>query len=239
VTEEVAKLVREIRLQASRIKSLVVDFRSVYSLQLMPIEASGTFHFLSPDMFRSEAIVNGREIITIRKGSMVHRYLPRKKEIWTYNLNDLPQTEPMNFAVADLRDPFFAVDELSLEYQGIQDASGTSTHAFTADIKNWAKQGVLDTRKGFSLQYRPKGVEYQLRLHIDVETGLLRRMTGTDKTGKLILQTDYVIESTNAELSESMCAVDESTAEYRSIEISDIFLSSMNPNAAEDPPSVN
>jgi hypothetical protein len=239
VTEEVADLVREIRSQAGKTRSLVVQFRSVYTLQLMPIEASGRIHFLSPDRVRSEATINGREVTTIRKGSLVYRYLPRKKEIWRYDLNDLPQTEPMNFAVADLRDPFFAVDEPTLKYEGIQDLSGSSTHSFTADVKNLSKQGLLDTRKGFSLQYKPRGVECQLRLHIDVETGLLRQMTGTDKTGKLILQTDYVIESTNAELSESIFAVDESTAEYRSIEISDILFSSMNPNAADDPPSLN
>ena len=239
MTEDVARLVREIRRLSGGITSLVVDFRSQVSLQLMPIQAYGRIHFLSPDKFRSETMVNGKKIITIRSGTSVHRYLPSKMEVWKYDLKDLPQTEPLNLAIADLRNPFILVDEANLEYSGILDESGAATHAFKAPLKNWEKHGLLDTRKGFILKYQPKGLEYRLCLLVDTKTGLLRKLTGTDKTDKQVLEADYTIESTNIPMDESMFALNESTAPYKTVRISEILISGLNPDAADAAPSMN
>jgi hypothetical protein len=239
MTEETAGMVRQIWKISNEITSLVADFHSVYNLQLLPIESSGKLKFLSTDRLRLEATINGKQIISIRKGSLVHRCLPQRNEIWKYDLNDLPQIEPINFGIADLRDPFFAVDELSLQYEGIQDIKGTSTYTFTANLRNWAKQGLLDTRKGFSLRYQPKGIELCLKLHIYRDSGLLRSIIGIDKTGKHMLQADYVIEAINVPLEDSLFAMNESYAQYKVLEISDILFSSLNPDAADAPPSIN
>ena len=110
---------------------------------------------------------------------------------------------------------------------------------FSADIRTLAQQGVLDTRKGFSIRYQPKTLPVRMQLSIASETGLLRRMIGNDTTGKPVLQVDYSVEGINVALDGSLFALEESSAAYKSIDITDVMLSAMNPDAADAPPSAN
>jgi outer membrane lipoprotein-sorting protein len=239
MTEEAARLVREIRNRAHAVNSFVADYRASLRLQLMPLEVTGKIYFLSPDMFRSETWIVDEKIVTVRKGREVQRYIPKRHEIWKYNLDDLPQTEPINFGIADLKDPFFVVDETGLEYKGKLEQGDASNHLFSGAVRNWARQGLLDTRKGFSIRYQQKELKVRIELHIDSITGLLRRMTGVDSAGEELFQVNYVIREANLPVDESLFVLDESTANYRVIDITDILLSSLNPNAAELPPSPN
>jgi hypothetical protein len=239
MTDETARIVRELRHQASLVRSFIAEYRSASSLLPFPLETMAKVFFLSPDRCRSEAFTNGRQIVTIRKGSIVHRCVPQKNEIWRYDVADLPQSEPINFAVADFMDPFFAADESTIQYEGIEKLADTSAHVFTSGTRNRSKQGLLDTRKGFSIPYQPKYPQFNLRLYVDVKTGMLRRIVGADLSGKQVLQADYLMQSINVPLSEALFAMDESTAEYKVIQLTDIMLASLHPDSAERPPSLN
>ncbi len=239
MTEDLARLVREIKQLTNTVTSFVVTFWSSSNLQLMPLKAEGRTYFLSPDRFRSEISIRDSEIVTVRKGNLVQRYIPKRKELWRYTLEDLPQTEPINFAVADLKDPFFAVDEATLEYEGELERGDVSVHVFFADSRNWAKQGMLDTRRGYSIRFKPQALQVRIMLYVDCASGLLRKISGSDKTGKQLFESNYSIESVNTLLDESLFTMDESTASYRVIDITDSLLSSMNPDAADAPPSQN
>ncbi len=217
----------------------MLEYTSASSLLLFPLETKAKVFFLSPDRCRSEAITNGKQIVTIRNGSVVRRCVPQKNEIWQYNLADLPQSEPINFAVADFMDPFFAADESTVEYEGLEELPDTSVHVFTGSARNWSKQGLLDTRKGFSIPYQPKYPQFNLKMYVDAKTGMLRRIAGVDKGGKQVLQADYLMQSVNVPLSEALFAMDESTAKYKIVQFTDIMLTSLNPDSAEAPPSIN
>lgn len=205
----------------------------------MPIEATGRITFMAPDNFRADAVINGATIITIRRGSSVRRHIPSRHEIWKYDLKDLPASLPINAGVADVNDPFTAADESSLRYEGRIDLEDGPAHAFSAVARNWARQGVLDTRKGFSITYEPPRFSVRLQLFADAETGLLRRLVGMDKTEKEILRVDYMFRSVNQPVSEALFATDESTAAYRVVDVTDTLLSSLNPDAADAEPSLN
>ena len=239
MTDETARIVRELRHQASRVTSFIAEYHASSSLLLFPLESTAKVFFLSPDRCRSEAISNGKQIITIRKGTSVHRCIPDKNEIWRYDLADLPQSEPINFAVADFMDPFFAIDEGTAQYEGIQELSGTSVQFFTGSTRNWSKQGFLDTRKGYSIPYQPKYPQFNLKLYVDAKTGILRRIAGIDRSGKQVLEADYLMQSVNVPLSETLFAMDESRAKYKVVQFTDIMLAVLNPDSAESPPSIN
>jgi outer membrane lipoprotein-sorting protein len=236
---EVERLVRELREKSKDVTSFVANYISFSRLQLLPIEVTGKLYFLAPDRCRSEALINGREIITIRNGDLVQRYLPNKKEIWKYTLSDLPHSEPINYGIADLRDTFFAVDEKNLEYRGTDVQLGILMHVFTGKVKNWIKKGMLDTRKGFSIPYQPKLPEYTIELMVNAETGLLQRIAGIEKSGKTVLQTEYILQSINAPLEGALFAMEEVAAEYKVVELSHILVSALNPDSADEPPSIN
>jgi hypothetical protein len=239
MTEETARVVREIRGRCRGVTSLVGRYESAFRLQLMPFEARGRFYFQSPDKYRSESVRNSSEIISVRNGSRVERRLPARKEVWKYDLKDFPQTLPLNYGIADHRDPFFSVDEGGLIYEGLGELENMPVQRFSADIRALAQQGVLDTRKGFSIRYQPKTLRVRMQLSIASETGLLRRMIGNDTTGKPVLQVDYIVEGINVALDGSLFALEETSAAYKSIDITDVMLSAMNPDAADAPPSAN
>jgi outer membrane lipoprotein-sorting protein len=239
MTDEEASLVRRIRERTRRVTSFVADYRASYNVHLSSLEVTGKLYFLGPDRYRSVTSTDDRKIITIRKGTVVQRYLPARNEIWRYDLADVPQTEPINFATADLRDPFSAIEEADLTHEGTFELESGTTYVFSANVKNSARQGMLDTRKGFSIRYQPKDLDTRVRLHVDYETGLLRRMIGTAKTGKEAFRADYSNLEVNVFLDESLFAIEESTADYRVIDITETLLSSMNPDAAETSPSRN
>jgi outer membrane lipoprotein-sorting protein len=239
MTEDEARLVHRIRERTHRVTSFVADYRASYNVNRASFEVTGKLYFLSPDMYRSVTSIEDKKIITIRRGTAVQRYIPTRNEIWKYELADLPQTEPINFAIADLRDPFYAIEEEDLTHEGTFQLESGTTYVFSANVKNWERQGMLDTRKGFSIRYQPKDLDVRMRLHVDYETGLLRRMTGTTKTGKEVFQADYSNLEVNAFLDESLFAIEESNADYRIIDLKETLLSSMNPDAAETSPSRN
>ena len=239
MTDDAAERVREIRARARLVTSFLAEYRASLKFQLVRIEVAGRVYFLGPDRFRSETRIADEEIITVRKGDAVQRYIPKRKEIWKYSFGDLPRTEPINFGIADLRDSFFAVDETELSYEGMADLEGVPTWVFSSRVKNWATQGLLDTRKGFSIRYMPKDPGVRLKLHVGSETGLLRRMTGTGKDGQELFQANYSVKETNLPLDESLFTMDESRADYKVIDIAETFLTSLNPDAADAPPSIN
>ena len=239
MTEEVAGLVRRLRERALTLTSFVAEYRALLQFQLVRLEVVGKIYFLSPDRVRAETRIADEQIVTIRKGRTVQRYIPKRNEIWKYSFDDLPQTEPINFGIADLRNPFFAIDENGLEYEGAAELGTATTHLFSAHGKNWARQGLMDTRKGFSIRYEPKTPRIRMKLHVDSETGLLRRMTGLDKKGEELFQADYFIRETNVSMDESLFAMDESMAGYRVVDIAETLLSSLNPDATDSPSSRN
>jgi outer membrane lipoprotein-sorting protein len=239
MTDETARIVRELRHKASKVTSFIADYQSISSLLLFPLETKAKVFFLSPDRCRSEAFTNGRQIITIRKGNIIQRCIPQKNEIWRYDLADLPQSEPINYSVADFSNPFFAADESTIQYEGLERLPGASAQVFFGNTRNWSKHGLLDTRKGFSIPYQQKHPQFKLRLYINENTGILRRIVGIDRNGKQVLRTDYLMQSVNVRLLETLFAFDESTAKYKVVHFSDIILASLNPDSAEAPPSIN
>ena len=54
-------------------------------------------------------------------------------------------------------------------------------------------------------------------------------MIGSDTTGKPVLHVDYIVEGINVALDGSLFALEESSAAYKSIDITDVMLSAMNP----------
>lgn len=239
MTEKLHRLVSEIRQRTQAVTSFVATYKSVYGMQLMPFEATGKIHFLSPDKARAETVIKNSEIISIRRGTKVQRYITKRKELWTYDLEEWPQTEPLNFGVADLRDPFFAIDETTIAYNGTVKLDKSSEHIFNAQMKNLGQSVSLDTRKGFNIKYQSKVPEISIQLKVDSETGLLRSMIGSEKGGKVIFQLDYYIEAINIPIDDSIFEIDESTTGYKTIDIREILMASMNPDAADAPPSIN
>ena len=85
MSEDIAKLVRQIEERSKQIRSFA-DYSSSYRSSLMPFEVSGRMHFLRPDRVRSESMVNGKAIISIRNGSIIRRYSPIGNQVWQYEL---------------------------------------------------------------------------------------------------------------------------------------------------------
>ncbi len=239
MTEDTARLVGEIRARCRKVTSLVGSYESTSRLQTMPLVARGRFYYLSPDRCRSETVINGSEVVSVRNGSRVERRLPARKEIWRYDLRDLPQSLPLNYPIADYRDPFFAVDEEDLTFEGNEDLDGGPVMRFSARLRNWATRGLLDTRKGFSIPYQPRGLQIRMTLYISSESGLLRRIVGSDPKGTVVLNADYRIAGMNVPLDESLFTLEGSAAVFRSIDITDSMVAALNPDMADAEPSVN
>ncbi len=239
MTEETAGLVREIRDRCRTVVSLVGTFEAAHHLHPMPLETRGRFSFRSPDKARSESITNRSEIITVRNGSRVERRLPGRKEVWKYDLKELPQALALSYPVADFWDPFSAADEESLSYTGQELLGDLLVRRFVASPRTGARAGTLDTRKGFSIPYRSGAAFVQMCLYVCAESGLLRRLIATGSGGREVARVDYFIEGINVPLDESLFALDQSSAAYRSIDITDTLLAALNPDSADGEPSVN
>lgn len=145
----------------------------------------------------------------------------------------------LNYGIADFRDPFLVVDGDGLAFEGQETLGDSPVQRFAGKPRNWAKEGVLDTRKGFSIPYRSPGLQTDIRLYVSLESGLLRRVTGNDLSGELVLKADYHIEGINVALDESLFTLEESGAAYRTIDITDTMLAGLDPDAADGPPSRN
>jgi outer membrane lipoprotein-sorting protein len=236
MTEDVLRLVSQIRERTKLVVSFTADYRSIYHSGVLPFEASGRTYFLRPDRIRSETTVNGKSLVSIRNGSIIRRYSPTGTEVWQYDLKSLPETQPLNFGIADITDPFFAVDVATLQYGGPQD---TMKHAFTGMTRVPTTAGLLDTRKGFVLPYKPKAPQIQVRLLVDVETGLLLEIVGTDKAGSESFKAQFGPHEINCHLDESLFEIEESKSGYRIIEIKDILTAALDPDYADQPPSLN
>jgi hypothetical protein len=239
MTDETGRLIREIRTRSQKVKSAFGTYESAVRLRLMPLAVQGRFYFMSPKRCRSESVVDKSEIISVRNGDTVERRLPQRKEIWKYNLRELPEELPFNYSIADFCDHFFAVEEHSIISDGPETLGEAAVQKFSAKPRNWPGLGMLDTRKGFSIPYQPKNLEMQMGLYISADTGLLRRLVGTDAAGEVIVQADYHIEGINVALDEFLFAMAESAAAYKSIDITDTMLAAFNPDLAEGPPSLN
>jgi len=236
MTEEVARLLKQIRDRAMLVNSFIADYHCVYHSGPLPYEATGRTYFQRPDRIRSEVSVNGKSIVSIRNGTLIRRYSPAGKEVWQYDLKDLPQTQPINFGIADITDPFFAVDEATLQYVGQPESMN---HVFIGMLGLPVTEGMLDTRKGFSIPYKPRAPQIRVRLVVDAETGLLREMIGTDNAGSESFKTQFGPFEVNCHFDESLFRIEESKSGYRIVEMKDIMISAMNPDYADRPPSLN
>jgi outer membrane lipoprotein-sorting protein len=239
MTEDVSQLVSQIRERAAMINSLCTDYRSFYHFGPVPFEASGRMQFLRPDRIRTESTVNGKVIISIRNGTTIRRYSPTGNEMWQYDLKEIPQTQPMNLGIVDITDPFFSVEEATLQYEGLHESEGAKMHTFHGSMRVPSMEGLLDTRKGFSLRYSPQVPRIQLRLFINAETGLLLEIIGTDQAGSESFKASYRPVQVNAAVNESIFELNEPKSGYRIVEIKDILISAMNPDYADQPPSLN
>jgi outer membrane lipoprotein-sorting protein len=239
MTEEVSRLIAQIRVRSQQVNSLSTDYHSIYHSGPLPFESTGRMYFLRPDRVRSETTVNGKPLVSIRNGTVVCRYSPIGKDVWRYDLKDLPQSQPLNFGIADVTDPFFAVDEATIQSDGMNEYEGQQAYDFRGRIRAFPGEGILDTRKGFSLQYKPKAPQVQLRLLIDPKTGLLLRMIGTDNNGSESFNVLFKPLEVNGIVDESLFKIEESTTGYRIVQIKDILISAMDPNYADQPPSLN
>ncbi len=236
---ECARVLGEIRRLAGSVDTLRASYRSFYRLGTSRFETRGTISFKRPDKIRADAVVNGKEIVAIRNGSLVQRYTSQGSEVWQYNLKDLPQFLPINFGTLSIADPFVAVDEESLTYEGSGDANGVRGHVFLSRMKSVGSPGSLDTRKGFQLHYEPRAPRISLRLVVSATTGLLLEMTGRDKEGVTVFEATWEPGEINAVIDASLFRIDESKQGYRIIDMKDILLSALDPDYADQPPSLN
>jgi outer membrane lipoprotein-sorting protein len=239
MTEEMSKLIGQIHERTKLINSLATEYHSVYYSGLLTFEGNGRMSFLRPDRVRSETTVNGKVIISIRNGTIIKRYSPVGNEVWQYDLKDLPQNQPINFGTADITDPLFAVDAESMHYEGLTAFGDTTTYTFLGKMRALPMEGILDTRKGFNLQYKPRPLQVQLHLFIDFQTGLLLQIIGTNNESSELFKVLYKPIEINGLIDESLFKIDESTSGYRTVEMKDIMISAMNPDYADQPPSKN
>jgi outer membrane lipoprotein-sorting protein len=239
MSDDVTRLIRQIEERARQVSSFIADYNVTYKSGLMPFEVKGTMHFLRPDRSRSDAMVNGKPIISIRNGSTIRRYSPKGNEIWEYDLKELPLSQPLNSGVDDIVNPFYAVDETTLQYERLENIEGLRRHVFLGKMKSVATEGLLDTRKGFNLRYRLKGPEVQLRLYIDAEIGLLLGMVGSEKSGSPSFEKSFKPLEVNGPIDESLFKMEELKSGYRIVKINELLIHAMNPDYADQPPSLN
>jgi outer membrane lipoprotein-sorting protein len=218
MTDELDTLLRQIKKSNKIVTSLVAEYQASVGLFQSPIEVAGKVYFLQPNRFRLDTNSNNREITTIRIGRSIERRLPNRKELWKYDLDDIPQSEPINYGIADLRDPFFLVDTAELIYEGTQEIEMVQTYAFSAPSKGWEKKGLLDTRKGYSIKFQPKRAVARIKVNVDSRTGLLRRLLGVDKQGKELFQASYLNLHINVALDASLFVIGAATESYKVIE---------------------
>jgi hypothetical protein len=231
--------ISDIRERAAAVTSFVAEYRASLRQYHSPMEVAGQLSFLNPNMFRLDTITDNRQITTIRRGRLIERYLVKRKELWKYNLDNLPLTEPINFGVADLRDPFCLVDAAALNYEGTNRKDTVLTYAFSAPMKGLEEKGMLDTRKGFSIRYQPKPLVVRMNLYVDTITGLLRRMSGIDNLGNELFQANYAKIEVNVPMDSALFVMSETAADYKVINAAETLLPPLDPDVADSLPSVN
>ena len=236
---EVEKLVLELRHRVQQIRSFEATYASTSHSQLLPIDSHGTVRFLAPDRFRTEAVMNGRRVITVREGTRVETYLPDRNEAWRYDLKDIPPMPGPGRDILEVNDPFAGIDEDSLESGGTVEFDGSEVYRFTAEARKWAGQGVLDTRKGFRIPYRQKYPELSMTLFVTSATGVLRRRVMTDKAGKELAQLDFMVQAIDLPLDEGLFRLEAPSDAYQRISLMEALMRSMDPDAADKPPSLN
>jgi len=236
---EVEKLVLELRQRIQQVRTFEAMYTSVSRSELLPIESHGTVRFSAPDRFRTEAVMNGRRVITVRQGTRVETYLPDRKEAWRYDAKDLPPMLGPGREVLETNDPFAWLQEESLESTGALEIDGSEVYRFTAEARRWGDQGMLDTRKGFSIPYRQRYPELSMTLFVTATTGILRRRVVTDKAGKEMAQLDFLVQAINRPLDEGLFRLEAPSDAFHRVSLMDALLHAMDPDAADRPPSVN
>jgi len=238
MSDDVARLLGDLEAKARSLRSYVCAYRSDYQSGTIPFHVEGRAFFLRPDKFRSVAQVNGKEIVSTRNGSKVRRYATQGHEVWEYDLKEIPLPTPLNAGVDDLLSPFAFVDRRSLRYEGAEVVGDRVRHVFLGTLRGMESEGLLDTRKGFSLRYRPKVPRFDLRLCVDAETGILLEMTGSGPSVAGFTKS-FTLEQVNGSVDESLFQMTGSGVGYRIVRISDLMIHAMDANYADQPPSKN
>jgi hypothetical protein len=236
MTDELAALVERLRVRAAAVTSFTAEFTSTYSINLVPFNAKGTMWYKRPGRFRSEQDMRGSTIVSVRNGVVVERYTEGRPLVWRYNLALLPQTEPMNFPLADPADPFLSVDAESLQPA---EAPDNQTLCFTARGLPAGRGGSLDTRLGFTIGYTPKVPDIQVTLGIDALTGLLVSLCGRGNDGREVFRHERRFTAVNAALEDSLFEIARRSPGSRTIDLEEILAASLDPDAADGPPSTN
>ena len=237
--EDLTELVRQLEARARNVQSFVAEYRIEYHAGPMPFEVEGRMYFMRPDRSRSEARVNGKTIVSIRNGSRVRRYTPGGHEVWEYDLKEIPLSVPLNAGVDDLSSPFAAIDQETLQYEGLEEAQERRRHVFIGRMRRIESEGLMDTRKGFSLRYQQKGPEVRMRMCLDPETGMVLEMVGSDKSGSPSFEKSFNLLEVNGAMDESMFSMEEPGPGYKVVQISNLMIHAMNPDYADQPPSLN
>jgi hypothetical protein len=239
MSEDVTALMRQLDARAAGIRSFSADYRVEYRSGVMPFTVEGRMSFLRPDKARAEATVNGKPLVAVRNGSRVRRFAPGGGEAWEYDLKEIPLRAPLNAGLDDLSGPFAAVEPGTLRYEGIEEAGGARGHVFVGMMRRVEAEGLMDTRKGFSLRYEQKVPATRLRMRIDPDTGLLLAMAGIDEAGEPAFQKTFSLREVNGPMDESLFRMEEPPPGLRVVRVTDLMIHAMDPDFADRPPSMN
>jgi outer membrane lipoprotein-sorting protein len=243
MSEEQNELISRIRGHSKSVTSYKVRVESSVTFGPIHLDSKGTMVFLSPDRFRSDTLVNEEESVTIRIGSEIKKYVPARKEVWRYSQGSPQSAELIGYTSMDLRDPFPLFAGGNPKYEGVSNQEGFAAFAFYGKAKEWTPSGLLDTRKGFSISLPPKVLKVGIRLFIDTETFLLRRMNGYLGQDRVIFQSLYTYSDISLPVDESLFQLDERALGFKVHEISslqeDILRVIRDPDSAETASSLN
>jgi hypothetical protein len=146
---------------------------------------------------------------------------------------------PFNSEISDLRNPFYLIEESKLEYKGQTTVHDRPMHHFVSSLWQPPNDGLLDTRRGFTIRYRPKALSIMIGLFVDVNDCLLRKRLGTSTDGSTVLEADYRMDEVNLPLERSLFEMREVTGTMRRVNLKDVLEAALNPDSAEAPPSRN
>jgi len=237
MTDETARLVQTLREKARRITTRIMDVESTLDIGPMSFHSVGRLYCAGKDRARLEMRINGQQMVSVRNGEKMQTRVAAKGGTWTYSYG--APHEFLGFILPDAEDPFFLAHEESLRHEGEQAIEGRATHAFTAALKNMGAPGTLDTRKGFTIAYQPKGPAIDLRLLIDAETGLLVGVSGSGRGGRESFSSRYSVRGIDVPIDDALFGVSDSGADFKAADITDILRSVHDPNAADNASSVN
>ena len=236
---ETERLVREIRAHAGTINSYIADERASSRFGPVQLAYTGRSYFLQPDKHRLEATTNGQATVTVAIGPRVRKYLPAKNEIWEYDIDFQSRMLPLASDISDLRNPFYLTDDTGLDFRGKVTLEDHIMYHFVSTLWHPPDDGLLDTRKGFTIRYRPKPLPIAVALFVDVGDCLLRKRVGTTADGTKVLEADYRIEGINVSLDESLFQLNDLHGSFRKVALREVFQAALNPDSADAPPSRN